>query len=92
MGSQPRSCLGANDNWGRTYKSVHTMGAMGVPDIKRLVSRLASKASQLIGNFKTNLAENWMNIRAKFDGGKIFNHSQAGSWEFGCMGAGIQLN
>ena len=58
----------------------------------RLVSRLASKASQLIGNFTTNLAENWMNIRAKFDGGKMFNRSQAGSWEFRCMGAGLQLN
>ena len=61
-------------------------------DIQRLVSRLASKASQLIGNFTTNLAENWMNIRAKFDGGKMFNCSQVGSWEFRCMGAGLQLN
>ena len=60
--------------------------------IQRFVSRLASKASQLIGNFTTNLAENWMNIRAKFDGGKMFNRSQAGSWEFRCMGAGLQLN
>ena len=51
-------------------------------DIQRLVSRLASKTSQLIGNFTTTLAENWMNITAKLDGEKMFNRSQAGSWEF----------
>ena len=61
-------------------------------DIQRLVSRLASKAPQLIGNFTTNLAEGWMNIRCKFDGGKFFNRSQRGSWEFRCMGAGLQHN
>ena len=61
-------------------------------DVKRLVSRLVSKAPQLIGNLTTNLAENWMNIRCKFDGGKVINRSQAGSWEFRCMGAGLQLN
>ena len=61
-------------------------------DIQLLVSRLASKAPQLIGNFTTNLAESWMNIRCKFDGGKVVNRSQSGSWEFRCMGAGLQLN
>ena len=65
-------------------------------DIQRAVSRLIGKASQLIGmkilyygftifsilgNFTTNLAESWMHIRSKFDGGKQINRSQAGSWQ-----------
>ena len=39
-------------------------------DIQVLVSRLVGKAHQLIKNFMTNLAENWMQIRCKFDGGR----------------------
>ena len=54
-------------------------------DIKKLVSRVAAKAPQLIGNFTTNLAEGWMNVRCKFDGGKFVNRSQSGSWELRCM-------
>ena len=30
--------------------------------------------------------------RAKFDGGKVINQSQSGSWQFHCMGAGLQQN
>ncbi len=33
------------------------------------VSRLASKASQLITNETTNLAESWMHVRSKYVGG-----------------------
>lgn len=61
-------------------------------DIEVLVSRLVAKAGQLIGNFTTNLAENWMSIRCKFEGGKVINRSQSGSWEFRCMGAGLREN
>ncbi len=50
-------------------------------DISSLVSRLVAKSNQLIGNHTTNLAECWMHIRTKFDGGKIINRSQSGSWE-----------
>ena len=39
-------------------------------DIQVPLGRLAAKASQLIGNQTTNLAECWMHIRSKFDGGK----------------------
>lgn len=63
-----------------------------VHDLQVCVSRLVAKAPQLIGNFTTNLAEGWMNIRCKFDGGKVINRSQSGSWEFRCMGAGLQQN
>jgi hypothetical protein len=47
---------------------------------------------QLLGNVTTNLAECWMHIRTKFDGGKVINRSQSGSWEYRCMGAGLQHN
>ena len=40
-------------------------------DIQKQVSRLVAKAGQLIGNFTTNLAESWMHMRTKFDGGKL---------------------
>ena len=58
-------------------------------DIQVQLSRLIGKAKQLLGNETTNLAECWMHIRMKFDGGK---GSQSGSWEHRCMGAGIQQN
>ena len=61
-------------------------------DIQMLVARLVEKAPQLLGNFTTNLAESWMHIRCKFDGGKVINRSQSGSWQYRCMGAGLQQN
>ena len=61
-------------------------------DVQTALSRLVGKAAQLIGNCTTNLAECWMHIRAKFDGGKVINRSQSGSWELRCMGAGLQQN
>ena len=39
-------------------------------DLQVLVDRLASKSNRLINNFTTNIAENWMHVRCKFDGGK----------------------
>lgn len=57
-------------------------------DIQTTLSRLVGKASQLLGNNTTNLAECWMHIRTKFDGGKVINRSQSGSFEHRCMGAG----
>ena len=44
------------------------------------------------GNFTTNLAESYMNVRAKFDGGKQINRSQSGSWQARCAGAGLRMN
>ena len=61
-------------------------------DVQVLVSRLVIKARKLIKNFTTNLVENWMQIRCKFDGGKVVNRSQSGSWEHRCSGAGLQQN
>ena len=45
-----------------------------------------------VGNCTTNLAECWMHIRTKFDGGKQINRSQRGSWAGRCTGAGLRLN
>lgn len=61
-------------------------------DIQVILSRLVAKASQLVENVTTNLAESWMHIRSKYDGGKVINRSQSGSWEHRCMGAGLQQN
>ena len=44
-------------------------------DIQATLSRLIGKAEQLLGNHTTNLAECWMHIRTKFDGGKVINWS-----------------
>ncbi len=61
-------------------------------DIQVILARLVGKAHQLIGNATTNLAECWMHIRSKFDGGKVINRSQSGSWDHRCMGAGLRQN
>ena len=59
-------------------------------EISVIVSRIVAKAAQPIDKFTTNLAENWMSIRCKFEGGKVVNRSQSGSWEFRCMGDGLR--
>ena len=61
-------------------------------DIQTLLSRLVGKARQLIDNETTNIAESWMHIRSKFDGAKVINRSQSGSWEHCCMGSALQQN
>ncbi len=33
-----------------------------------------------------------MHMRSKFDGGKVINRSQSGSWEHRSMGAGLRQN
>ena len=61
-------------------------------DIQTILTRLVRKAGQLVDNVTTNIAESWMHIRSNFDGGKVVNWSQSGSWEHRCMGAGLQQN
>lgn len=63
-----------------------------IHDIQAAIGRLVSKVTQLIGNETTNLAECWMHIRTKFEGGKVINRSQSGSWEHRSIGAGLQQN
>ncbi len=62
------------------------------PKMYHDIQVLVAKAEQLIDNVTTNLAESWMHVRTKFDGGKVINRSQSGSWEHRCMGAGLQHN
>ena len=45
-------------------------------DIQVILSRLVAKAEQLVENVTTNLAESWMHVRAKFDGGKVVQISE----------------
>ena len=37
-------------------------------------------------------AESWMHIQSKFDGGKVINRPQSGSWGHRSMGAGLKQN
>ena len=57
-------------------------------DITIILSRVTAKAHLLIENTTTNLAECWMAIRSKFDGGKFINRCQRGSCDARCVGAG----
>ena len=52
--------------------------------------RLVSLTGQLIDNQTSNLAESYMGIRTYFDGGKIFNRVQSGSFESRCYAAGLK--
>ncbi|CAG2211913.1 unnamed protein product [Mytilus edulis] len=61
-------------------------------DIALILNNVAKKSISLIGNFTTNLAECWMHMRSKFDGGKMFNHCNRGSWHTRCYGAALRLN
>ena len=59
--------------------------------IQRAGDRLVSNASSLIANSTSNLAECFMGIRCKFDGGKVFNRIQRGSFQNRCYGAGLRF-
>jgi len=61
-------------------------------DVSVLLNRLANKAARLIGNFTTNLAESWMSIRSKFDGCKMYNRCNRGSWHSRCYGGALRKN
>ena len=61
-------------------------------ELNIIMNRYVAKASRLLGNFTSNLAECWMSIRAKFDGGKQINRVQRGAWNARSMGAGLRFN
>ena len=50
-----------------------------------------SNASSLVKNSTSNLAECFMGIRCKFDGGKVLNRIQRGSFQHRCNGAGLRF-
>ena len=57
-----------------------------------LLSRIACKVDTLIEDKNTNLAEVWMGVRCRFDGGKSVNRCQRGSWQHRCTGAALRCN
>ncbi|CAG2228240.1 unnamed protein product [Mytilus edulis] len=63
-----------------------------IQDVCTLLSRISEKADRLLGNNTTNLAESWMHIRCKFDGGKLYNLCNRGSWHGRCFGGGLRMN
>jgi hypothetical protein len=50
-----------------------------IKDVLLLLCKIAEKSERLINNSNTNLAECWMHIRTKFDGGKVHNLCNRGS-------------
>ena len=63
-----------------------------ITDVQIILNRVAEKSERLIGNFTTNLAESWMSIRSKFDGGKVINRCSRGSWYTRCYGGALRKN
>ena len=59
--------------------------------VQRAGDRLVSLAPQLISNSTSNIAECFMNIRCKFDGGKFYNQIQRGSFQHRTYGAGLRF-
>ncbi|VDI56717.1 Hypothetical predicted protein [Mytilus galloprovincialis] len=61
-------------------------------DVTNLLCRIAEKTDRIINNSTTNLAESWMHIRTKFDGGKVHNHCNRGSWHARFYGGAQRMN
>ena len=63
-----------------------------IRDFTQILNRIADKSDRLLGNSTTNLAESWMHIRTKFDGGKVYNICNRGSWHARCYGGALRMN
>ncbi|XP_076081060.1 uncharacterized protein LOC143051967 [Mytilus galloprovincialis] len=63
-----------------------------IRDVTSILNRIAEKSDRLLGNSTTNLAESWMHIRTKFDGGKVYNICNRGSWHARCYGGALRMN
>ena len=61
-------------------------------DVSAILDRVANKSPRLIENTTTNLAECWMHMRTKLDGGKVYNLCNRGSWHTRCYGATLRMN
>ncbi len=73
-----------------------TVNRSDIPDelffmVQRAGDRLVSNAPALITNATSNLAECFMGIRCKFDGGKVYNRNQRGSFHHRSYGAGLRF-
>ena len=74
------------------WQSSSNINTKLLKDVTVLLDRVASKSNRLLGNFTSNLAECWMPIRTKFDGGKVVNHCNRGSWHTRCFAAALRFN
>ncbi|CAC5417661.1 unnamed protein product [Mytilus coruscus] len=63
-----------------------------IRDVTLILNKIAEKSDRLLGNSTTNLAESWMHIRTKFDGGKVYNICNRGSWHARCYGGALRMN
>ena len=61
-----------------------------ITDIISVLDPLIKKTENLLANKTSNMAETWMAIRTKMDGGKRINRSSRTSWTTRCMGAGLR--
>ena len=59
--------------------------------IKRAGDPLVTKAASLIENRTSNLAECFMSLRTKMDGGKVVNRVQSGSFQHRCTATGLRV-
>ena len=83
--SQESSRYGSATNYQNVEQHIIT-------DVTTILNRIAEKSDRLINNSTTNLAENWMHIRTKFDGGKVHNICNRGSWHARCYGGALRMN
>ena len=58
--------------------------------VLRASDRIVSLAEQLVDNQTSNLAECYMGLRSYFDGGKVYNRVQSGSFEGRCYATGLR--
>ena len=74
----------------------NSLNHKNIPDdlffrVQRAGDALVSKAPALISNSTSNLAECFMSIQCKFDGGKVYNRIQRDSFQNRCFGAGLRF-
>ncbi|CAC5383857.1 unnamed protein product [Mytilus coruscus] len=85
LASQEESRLGTTIQYSNVEQHI-------IKDVLTLLNRIAEKSDCLISNSTTNLAESWMHIRTKFDGGKVYNHCNRESWHARCYGGALRMN
>ena len=85
VASQEESRYGSSIDYSNVEQHI-------IKDVSLLLGRIAEKSDRLINNSTTNLAESWMHIRSKCDGGKVHNLCNRGSWHARCYGGALRMN
>ena len=76
--AKPNKCLSLFQTLQQSLDQAYDIET--VQRVRAITSGLADKAESVKYNLTTNKAEAFMNIRMHFEGGKIVNRSQAGSF------------